>query len=72
MNFLLLLAVGSAGTGVVLFFVGTGSRAGALGAFAVAAGTAASGGLMPDLLTAACLIFAVLSIGQTIRHRNTP
>ena len=72
MNPLLLLAVGCAGTGVVLTVAGGKSRAGALGAFAVAAGTAASGGLMPDVLTAACLIFAVLSIWQTIRHRNTP
>jgi hypothetical protein len=72
MNLLLLLAIVCAGIGVVLTVAGGKSRAGALGAFAVAAGTAASGGLMPDVLTAACLIFAVLSIWQTIRRRNTP
>ena len=72
MNLLLLLAIVCAGIGVVLTVAGGKSQAGALGAFAVAAGSAASGGLMPDVLTAACLIFAVLSIWQTIRHRNTP
>lgn len=71
MSAMLLLAGGCALTAVLLLFVGRKNRAGSLGAFAVAAGTAASAGLMPDLLTAACLIFAVLSVWQTIHQRNT-
>ena len=72
MNAMLLLSVLLALIGLALVFVGGRSRAGAFGAFAVAAGTAASAGLMPDLLTAACLVFAVLSVWQAIRQRNTP
>jgi hypothetical protein len=72
MNAMLLLSVLLALEGLVLVFVGSKGRAGALGVFAVAAGTAASAGLMPDLLTAACLVFAVLSVWQAIRQRNTP
>ena len=78
MNWMLLLAAGCVLAGFLILLAGTRNRrsvGGGLGSFALAAYCVAqtlSDGMVRSVFTAAFWALIVLSIWQTIRHRNTP
>ena len=78
MNWMLLLAAGCVLAGFLILLAGTRNRrsvGGGLGSFALAAYCVAqtlSNGVLRSVFTAAFWSLIVLSVWQTIRHRNTP